>query len=60
MKIGVSQDDIRLIIDVIKQFPEVQSAMIFGYRAMGNCKRGSDIDIALIGKDVNFSTISKV
>ena len=32
------------------QFPEVREVRIFGSRAMGNFKPGSDVDLALFGK----------
>jgi len=60
MQFGIDQKDINYIIDTIETFPEVQKALIFGSRSMGNYKKGSDIDIALIGNQVNFSTIAKI
>lgn len=33
----------------LAQFPEILTAKIFGSRAMGNFKPGSDVDIALFG-----------
>lgn len=60
MSFGIRNKDIDYIIDTIKGFPEVDKAFIFGSRAIGNYKKGSDVDIALFGKDINFSTIAKI
>jgi predicted nucleotidyltransferase len=57
---GVKQGDLRSIIDVIKQHLEVEEALIFGSRAKGNYKNGSDIDIALKGDAVTDTTISNI
>ncbi len=38
-----------MIKEAIHSFPDVKEAIVFGSRAMGNFKKGSDIDIALKG-----------
>jgi predicted nucleotidyltransferase len=48
------------IINTISYYPEVEKVLIFGSRAIGNYKKGSDVDIALMGDKVNFSTISMI
>ena len=60
MSFGIRKEDIAYIVDAIKIFPEVEKAIIFGSRAMGNFKKGSDVDIALIGEKVNFSTVAMI
>ncbi|MBM7571850.1 nucleotidyltransferase family protein [Aquibacillus albus] len=39
------------------KFSEIESGIIFGSRAMGNYKRGSDIDIAITGKGITSKTL---
>lgn len=46
---GLSDKDLKIIKDSLADFPEVQEAFLFGSRAKGNYKRGSDVDIALKG-----------
>jgi predicted nucleotidyltransferase len=46
---GLTVSDLQCITDVIRKHPEVEQALIFGSRAMGNFKPGSDIDIVLQG-----------
>lgn len=53
---GLRDDDINAIREIIQKFPEVELALIFGSRAIGNYKQGSDVDIALKGIAVNYNT----
>jgi len=46
---GLDINDLKDIIKVLNKFTMVQSAVLFGSRAMGNQRKGSDIDIALKG-----------
>lgn len=57
---GLKQSDLQSIIAVIQQQEEVEEAIIFGSRAMGNYKAGSDIDIALKGGQVNQITTTNI
>ena len=52
---GLSEINGKRIMDVFSRFSEVQEAVLFGSRAKGNYRQGSDIDIAVKGtvsKDV--------
>lgn len=60
MSFGLSESDMDYMVATLQSFLEVKKAMIFGSRAMGNFKRGSDVDIALFGKDVDFSIVAKI
>jgi predicted nucleotidyltransferase len=51
---GLKDQDIEEIHAVLRQFPEIESALIFGSRAKGNYRNGSDVDIALKGERVTF------
>ncbi len=57
---GLKQSDLQNIIAVIQQQDEVEEAIIFGSRAKGNYKAGSDIDIALKGGQVNHITTTNI
>jgi len=48
------------IITTMQQFPEIEKAAIFGSRVKGNYKPGSDVDIAIWGNDISFSTLSRL
>jgi predicted nucleotidyltransferase len=55
MNFGLSDLTLEKIKNVLVQFPEVEQASIFGSRAKGNNKNGSDIDIAIYGDEVTES-----
>lgn len=44
---GLSDAQISRIISVIESYPGIRQAVLFGSRAMGSHRYGSDIDIAL-------------
>jgi predicted nucleotidyltransferase len=45
-----TMDDLR---SVFRQHPKVRKVILFGSRAKGNYRTGSDIDLALVGSDVD-------
>ena len=49
MKHGLPSDVVEKITAVLAQFPQVESATLYGSRAKGNYKTGSDIDLTLHG-----------
>jgi predicted nucleotidyltransferase len=57
---GLKKRDVEFILTAVKQFPEIEQAIIFGSRALGNYKRGSDVDIAVIGKELTDKTITRL
>jgi len=50
---GIYEKSFLLILDVLEKCSEVEKAIIFGSRAMGNYKKGSDIDLAIVGNNIN-------
>ncbi|EYE87531.1 DNA polymerase III subunit beta [Fervidicella metallireducens AeB] len=60
MNFGLRESDLEYIINTIKHFPEIERAVIFGSRAKGNYKPGSDIDIAIYGEAITFDILSKL
>lgn len=59
---GLTNKDIQSIVKVIKNYPQIDEAIIFGSRALNTYKKGSDIDIALKGRNIEVvsSTISGI
>ena len=49
-----------IIIETLKKHPKVELASIFGSRAKGNFKNGSDVDIALKGTGLDFDIQSQI
>jgi predicted nucleotidyltransferase len=60
MNYGLSKDTVDKIVKTFKQFPEIESAIIYGSRAKGNYKPSSDIDISLKGKHLSLSILSEI
>lgn len=58
LNFGISQSDMEYIVSTIKDFDEIEQAILFGSRAKGNFKTGSDIDIAIVGDQVTFTTVA--
>ena len=59
-RFGLKTSCIADIVNVLKLQPEVEEAIIFGSRATGSYKNGSDIDIALKGEKITFDTLSTI
>lgn len=60
MDTGLTQTDIKRITAAIKQFPEIDKAVIFGSRAKGTHKKASDVDLAIKGRAVTPETIQRL
>ena len=55
---GLSEEVMHTIEDAVKPFPDIEEVLIFGSRAMGNYKRGSDVDLALKGSRLTERSVS--
>lgn len=59
-RFGLKEKVIEDIINILKKYPEVERAVIFGSRARGNYRKGSDIDITLFGDKLTNSINTKI
>ncbi len=57
---GLKDSHINSIQSVFKNYDNVEKAILYGSRAKGNYKNGSDIDITLIGDNVDLTTLLKI
>jgi predicted nucleotidyltransferase len=60
MSYGLKEKHILAINSVFKKHPKIEKAILYGSRAKGNYRNGSDIDLTLIGDDLNLSTLFKI
>ena len=60
MKYGLSENTINQINQVFTFFPEIEKVILYGSRAKGNFKTGSDIDLSLVGRQLNLSIQNKI
>jgi predicted nucleotidyltransferase len=59
-KSEIKEKDWDKIIGILGSFPEIEEATLYGSRAMGTQTPYSDIDITLMGKELNLSVLSKI
>ena len=59
-KFGLRSKIIEDIKEILRKYPEVEKAVIFGSRARGDYKKGSDIDITLFGNKLTNSINTKI
>ncbi len=52
---GLSPRALGLLRSLFVAYPEVRQAMVYGSRAMGNYRNGSDIDITLDAPDMEYA-----
>lgn len=51
-KHGLTEDDVATIHELLARQPKIEQAILYGSRAMGRYRAGSDIDLTLIGCDL--------
>ena len=54
MKYGLIDRDFIHINAAIREFPEIEEVILFGSRAKGNYKKGSDVDLAIKGDRLTY------
>lgn len=59
-RFGLKENVVEQITNILKKHPEVEKAVIFGSRARGNYRKGSDIDITLFGDELTNSINTKI
>lgn len=57
---GLLERDLNYITEAAKKYAEVEEVILFGSRALGNYKKGSDVDLALIGRKVDRKVARKI
>ena len=60
MKFGLQQSTINKINNVFENHLAIDEVTIYGSRAKGNYRNGSDIDITLKGKNISTEMFSKI
>jgi predicted nucleotidyltransferase len=60
MSHGLSADTVDRITSVLAAFPEVEKAVLYGSRAKGDYRKGSDIDLTLFGDGLTDTVMSRI
>ncbi len=58
--VGLGEQVVTLMQQVFRNHPEVEKVILYGSRAKGNYKVGSDIDLSMQGEGLNFSLLSTI
>lgn len=57
---GLKEIHIKKIISVLANCLDIDKAILYGSRAKGNYREGSDIDISLVGKNLNLDKLLRI
>lgn len=57
---GLPSAAVEKICAVFASHPEVQKVVLYGSRAKGNYKTGSDIDLTMYGDSINHTLLLKI
>lgn len=60
MKYGLSDRTLEKIHGVFKQYPQIEKAILYGSRATGTYRNGSDIDLTLCSEGLTHSVLTKI
>ncbi|MDO8692628.1 MAG: nucleotidyltransferase domain-containing protein [Sheuella sp.] len=60
MHTGLSHEVIQKIQNVLGSFAEIEKAVLYGSRAKGNYKPGSDIDLTLYGSGLSLEKLMDI
>ncbi len=60
MKFGLSDTIIKELQDVFRKHSNIRKVLIFGSRSKGTFREGSDIDLALVGENVDQKQVLKI
>lgn len=60
MRYGIRENQLKDIINILSKEKEISKVLLYGSRAIGNFKPGSDIDLALIGEDLTLSDLLRI
>ena len=57
---GLTEDEILSIQQVFSNYPAIENALLYGSRAVGNFHPASDIDITLMGNDIDLTLLNQI
>ncbi len=60
MRFGLDERVIARIHEVLARHPQVEQAILYGSRAKGTYRPGSDIDLTLMGANLTWQDVSRI
>ncbi len=59
-KLGLKKKELDQILNLLKQNKKIQKVTVYGSRAKGNFRPGSDIDLVLMADQMNIQELLKI
>jgi predicted nucleotidyltransferase len=60
MPYGLNAETVAKIHGVLSRHPQIEQATLYGSRAKGNYRNGSDIDLCLVGETLTLTQLLKI
>lgn len=57
---GLLDRDLNFMVEIFNKYLEIDEVILFGSRAMGNYKLGSDVDLAILGKNIDRKIVRRL
>lgn len=57
---GLSEKELEILSGIFRKYPDLTTAILFGSRAKGTQKHGSDVDLAVKGENLTLSTVLRI
>ena len=57
---GLKKETVEKVNSIFARYPEIETVILYGSRAKGNYKPGSDIDLTLIGGKLNLKLLNRI
>ncbi|MEX1270457.1 MAG: nucleotidyltransferase domain-containing protein [Balneolaceae bacterium] len=59
-RFGLTGRDMKAIQTIFESYPEVKTVYVFGSRAKGNYRTGSDVDLAIMNEGISIKRLSRL
>ncbi|MEN8134936.1 MAG: nucleotidyltransferase domain-containing protein [Thermodesulfobacteriota bacterium] len=60
LQYGLKKETLKKIREVFGRYGQVEEVIIYGSRAKGNYRPGSDIDLTLKGRELDLKTLNRI
>lgn len=56
-RFGLPEESIAKICNIFSQYPQIENIVLYGSRAKGNYRPGSDIDLSILAENLTLSDL---
>ena len=60
LQFGLEESTLKKIRGIFQQYAEIERVILYGSRAKGNYRPGSDIDLTIVGKDFSYQQLLSI